>query len=99
MQTKSNSKKILLTRELHEVVIVRSRGKRFSIPCDMCQTESDFISLDEAVKFSGVGTREILKLVDKGLIHSFETPDGIIYVCASSVLVVKNQSDSSRKLY
>lgn len=78
---------------------MRSRGRRFSIPCDVCQTESEFISLDEAVKFSGVGTREILKLIDQGLIHSFETPDGIIYVCAPSVALVKNQSDSSRRLY
>lgn len=99
MQTKSNSKKIFLKRELHEVVIVRSRGRRFLIPCDACQTDSDFISLNEAVRFSGVGTREILKLIDKGLIHSFETPDGIIYVCAPSVALVKNQSDSSRTLY
>lgn len=55
-----NAKKILLTRPLHEKIIVSSRPQT-KLFCQVCQKESLFFTLDEAVNFFRIGTPEILK--------------------------------------
>ena len=79
-----NTKKILFSRQLHETVIIRSRG-RINIHCGECLVESDFISLDAAVNFLGIGTRQILARIETGEIHAAETLNGQLLVCLRSL--------------
>lgn len=81
---KEKAKKILLTRELHEVVIVRSR-KQFRSFCAECQTDGDFLSLDGAAQVSGLGTREILRRMETREVHAQETTNGLMLVCLKSL--------------
>lgn len=79
-----NAKKTLYTRELHEVIIVRSRRQIRSF-CAECLTDADFLSLDAAVQASGMGTREILRRIETRETHAKETGDGLMLVCLNSL--------------
>jgi hypothetical protein len=81
---KPNTKRIVLTRELHEVFIVR-QGRRFQSFCGECQADSEFLSLDAAVQVSGVGTREILRRVEMLEVHAQETAGGLLLICLKSL--------------
>ena len=76
-----DTKKILLYRELHETVIIRSR-LTFRFLCEGCQAESEFLTLDEAVNLFSVGTREILRRLETGEVHALDMPNGQMLVCA-----------------
>ena len=84
LQMKSKTKKILLTRELHEVFIVR-QSRRFRSFCDGCQSEAEFLTLDAAVHLSGLATREILRRVERLDLHAREAPSGHLLVCLNSL--------------
>lgn len=85
-QSMTNAKKILITTESAEVFIVRFNG-RSNIRgfCADCAAESDLLTLDEAVTFSGKGTRELVRRVESGEVHSIETSSGHLLVCRSSL--------------
>jgi hypothetical protein len=82
---KQKAKKILLTRELHEVVIVRSRNNYRSF-CAECLAGGDFVSLDGAVQLSGISTRELLRRVEAREIHAQEATNGLLLVCLKSLV-------------
>lgn len=78
------AKTILFTRELHEVVVVRSRRQLRSF-CAECGADSDFLSLDGAVQVSGIGTREMLRRMETRDIHAQEATNGLMLVCLKSL--------------
>lgn len=82
---KQKTKKILFTRELHEVVIVRSRNN-FRSFCAGCRTNGDFVSLDGAVQVSGISTLELLRRVEAREIHAQEATNGLLLVCLRSLV-------------
>lgn len=82
----TNTKKILITTESSEVFIVRFHGKSGVRGfCASCAAETDLLTLDEAVTFSGTGTREIVRQVESGEVHSIETSSGHLLICRSAL--------------
>lgn len=81
-----NLKKISITEERREIFIVRLHGKsNVRGFCASCAAETDLLTLDEAVTFSGTGTREIVRQVESGAVHSIETSSGHLLICRSSL--------------
>lgn len=80
-----SSKKITtVTRRRHEFFVLRRRFK-FNLFCEKCEAESEFITIDDAVLFSGLTTREIVRRVEINEIHFLETVGGHLFVCQTSL--------------
>ncbi len=81
--TKS-AKKIAAATRRHEFFLVRRR-LRFQLFCEQCAADKEFVSLDDAVLFSGLSTRKILRLVETERLHFLESSGGHLFVCRHSL--------------
>jgi hypothetical protein len=54
--------------------------------CDTCQKEVDWVSLDEAARLTDASTREIIRKIECGALHSTETGERILVVCPDSLI-------------
>jgi hypothetical protein len=82
-------KRTLILQETHEVLSVRllvyAPPRRASVWCDVCEGEVPLLTPEEAALATGVGARAIYCLVEAGLIHFQETPDGLLLVCPNKI--------------
>lgn len=53
--------------------------------CDNCGKQTEMLSINEAVGRLKKPWTEIVRLIEDFEIHSFETSDGEIYICAKSL--------------
>jgi len=79
-----SAKKITAVTRRHEFFLMRRR-LRFQLFCEWCAEEQEFVSLDDAVLFSGYGTREIVRLAEAGGLHYLESSGGHLFVCRKSL--------------
>lgn len=77
-------KKITDVARRHEFFVVRRR-LRFQLFCEQCAADKEFVSLDDAVLFSGLSTRAILRLVETDGLHFLETSGGHLFICQESL--------------
>jgi hypothetical protein len=80
------TRRSITTLEQHEVLTVRSSGLHVRALCPRCSDRVVLITLDEAVKLSGVSSRTIHKGIEKDSIHFMETADGLVQICPVSLL-------------
>ena len=80
------TKKILITTERHEILIVRQISGH-TIPgfCPTCNEKVEMINFDDAVSQSGVGGREMLNRSEDGEIHSVASATGHLLICKRSL--------------
>ena len=83
--TKSASK-ITATARRYEFFVLRRR-LRFQLFCEQCAREEEFVALDDAVLFSGLATRELVRLIEAGELHYLETSGGHLFVCQKSLFI------------
>ena len=76
----TSAKKIMMLTRRHEFFVFRRRF-RCRLFCERCALETEFLSLDDAVLFSGLTTRQTVRLVEAGEIHFLETVGGHLFVC------------------
>lgn len=82
----TNLKKILITTESQEVFILRmNENSNIRGFCADCEKEIRFLTLDEAVNFSALPTRELIRQVERGAVHSVETASGHLLICRNSL--------------
>jgi len=81
--TKSTKKITAVTRR-HEFFVLRRRV-RFQLFCEQCRAEGEFVTLDDAVLFSGYATREIVRLAEAGGLHYLESSGGHLFICQNSL--------------
>jgi hypothetical protein len=81
----SKAKKLLITTETHEVVIVRENTRTFSGFCGKCEAEVEIVTLDTAVSVSGISGREVIRHIAADSIHTLETASGYLRVCRNSL--------------
>lgn len=80
------SKKISITTVSREILIVRSsEGQNRKKFCADCATETEMVDINSAVTIFGVGTRELMRLAEIGLMHSIETESGHLLICVNSL--------------
>lgn len=74
-----------MTTETTREISFRIKRYRFfdDVRCKVCVGE--LISINEAAKRGGKTWREIVQLIETDKIHSTETTNGAIYVCAASI--------------
>ena len=68
----------------HEFFVLRRR-LRFQLFCEQCAADEEFVSLDDAVLFSGLATREIVRLANESKLHYLETSGGHLFICQKSL--------------
>jgi hypothetical protein len=81
----SKAKKLLITTETHEVLIVRGITSAFRGFCGKCEAEVDTVTLDTAVSVSGISGREVIRHLAADGIHTLETANGYLRVCRNSL--------------
>jgi hypothetical protein len=80
------SKKISITTVSREILIVRTNeGQNRKKFCADCAIETEMVDINSAVTIFGVGTRELMRLAEIGLIHSIETGSGHLLICVNSL--------------
>ena len=82
------------TIEKREVVVIRSSRQMRTILCNECSGAVALVTLDEAVKISGLSSRVIYRLIEEGRIHFAETAAGVGLICPATLL---NRSPSPTK--
>jgi hypothetical protein len=76
--------KISITHQRSEIFIVRS-GKKRQAFCIRCESESVWLTIDEAVLTTRIKTREMLGFIENGEVHTLETANGQLWICAHSL--------------
>ena len=84
----SQTKRTIIKNETREIWIVRRGGgkARKTGWCEQCRNESEWLSLLETARLSGISLKEIVGLIKAGSIHFQETPDGESVACANSLV-------------
>ena len=85
-----NAKKILITTEKREFIVVRRRKLPTPRFCGFCGTEQTMVTLDEATDLTGISTLSLVQQLNSLRIHSYETSAGRLLVCQESLKTISN---------
>jgi len=75
-------------RERRITIRFADRSVRPSRFCPDCQSDSLFVTVDEAALARQTTSREIFRLVEANQIHFNETADGLLLICLAPVTPV-----------
>jgi len=66
--------------------IVRRGGKKSRRGfCPSCAAEAEMLSSDDAVDFSRLPLRELIRQTESGAVHAIETANGHLLICRKSL--------------
>ena len=71
--------------EIERRISIKITGKSNRFFCFICRKQNEMISINEAASRRRETWREIVRQIETGEIHSIETANGEIYVCAESI--------------
>ena len=80
----ANTNKLLISRRRVEFFVLRRRFK-FEQFCERCAEETRFVALEDAMLYSGLTMRELVRQADAGEIHFLESLGGHLVVCEKSL--------------
>lgn len=63
--------------------IVVSRRRRTAW-CPACSRQVEMLNIDDAAIFAHVNSRTIFQWAESGVVHSSETPEGLLLICPHS---------------
>ena len=82
--------------ETHELTTIRiSRKARFF--CGECLTQTDFLSVGQTAKILSVSEKTIFRLAEIEQIHSTETSNGQLLICADSAISFEKHKERLSK--
>lgn len=67
-------------------MVIRGSRKLMRGFCNECAEPVALVTLDEAVRISGIGSRAIYRLIEKQQIHFTETPERGALICPATLL-------------
>lgn len=72
--------------EIERRVVVRknARAPRRAL-CELCRTETEMVTADNAARLAGCSSRAIFGWVERGRLHFTETDEKILLVCRNSL--------------
>jgi len=73
-----------ITVETERLVVVHKH--RRTAWCSTCSRDVEMLSIDEAAIFAHVNSRTIFRWAEAGVVHSTETPEGLLVICPHSLL-------------
>lgn len=83
----SKAKKLLITTEKHEIFIMHFGTVETVLGfCERCGAEVEMLTLDSAVKVSGITGHQIVQRIANNQIHSIETVNGHLLLCRKSLI-------------
>ena len=53
--------------------------------CNDCSTQVEMFNIDDAAIFAQVNSRAIFRWTEAGVLHSSETPEGLLLICATDL--------------
>ena len=68
------------------MVVIRGSRKRNRVLCANCSEAVVLVTIEDAVKMSGITARAIYHLLDAGEVHFAETVEGLTLICADTLL-------------
>lgn len=71
-----------ITVETDKSVVVKRR--RRTAWCHACSRQVEMLNIDDAAIFAQVNSRTIFQWAESGVVHSSETPDGLLLICPHS---------------
>ena len=71
-----------ITIETERLVVVKRR--RRTVWCAACSRRVAMLSVDDAAIFAQVNSRTIFRWAESGVVHSSETPEGLLLICPHS---------------
>jgi len=71
---------------MREVMVIRGSRKRNRLLCTNCAEGVVLVTIEEAVKMSGISARAIYRLIEEGQIHFAETADSLALICPATLL-------------
>ena len=96
---KAMMKRIRRTRtsvEKHEVFVIKSSRRLKRVFCPECSEPVALVTLDEAVKISGISSRAVYRLIEEGRIHFAEAADRVARICPATLLKSVWKEDEGR---
>lgn len=75
------SKRILVTHESHEVLIIRGGTGSKPYYCPQCNLRTEMVTIERAARMAEVSIRQIYYAIDDGRLHSVETGYGGLLIC------------------
>ena len=85
-QMRSKAKKLLITTQRHEIFVIDLGAAALVVGyCETCGAEAEMLTLDSAVKVSGISARLIIERIGKAQIHSIEIANGHLLICRNSL--------------
>jgi hypothetical protein len=78
-------RRVEITVERDEVLVIRNPGRRRLVHCPVCAETVRMITAEEAAILAGVSTRTISCWLESGRIHHTETAEGLLLVCLKSL--------------
>jgi hypothetical protein len=79
--------------EKHEFWVVRHAEPPCRAPCSACGVEAEHLAAERAARAAGLTLRALCRMVEAGLLHSTETPDGSLLVCVNSLMEQTSKGD------
>ena len=74
------------TVERHEVLVLRGPRTLKRVFCTECPEPVALVTLDEAVRISGISSRAVYRLIEEGRIHFAEGTDRVALICPATLL-------------
>ena len=82
----TNAKKILITTERRELLVIRRFGeRRFAGFCSRCSDEVEWLSFDAAISTFGLTWQQLIDLAEHDEIHSVQSAAGHLLICERSM--------------
>ena len=72
--------------EKHEVVVIRGSRRLNRVLCSNCSETVVLVTIEEAVKMSGISARAIYHLLEAGEVHFAETAEGMTLICPATLV-------------
>lgn len=85
------TKRTEITIETARVTVISKPNRMFG-RCIECDQEVDWVTMDEAARLAGCSSRNIFRMVEEKEIHSEETGERILMVCAVSLISSRRAS-------
>lgn len=79
-------RKIQVTVESSQTVVLRSGPNGATMWCDECRILARFVPAERAALLASLSLREICRRVDASLLHFTETSEGRLFICLHSLL-------------
>lgn len=84
----SADRRIKIKLEKHELKVFHF-GRRRKFFCEFCQSETKHLTVSQMSIMLATSEMNIFRLVDSKKIHSLETVDGKLMICADSIYINK----------